>query len=316
MNQLKNLSLQQLSNWLAETSQSANLGKLPDYIPLLQQTNPNLLAFCILTGDNQLIAQGDIHHKFPLMSLIKPFLLLYLLSKFGEQSIFEKVGREPSNYQFNSLEQLQQDQGFPRNPMINSGAITLASLLPGEDGSTRCKNLQDWLNQQGNCNFSLDKAMLKSVLSCPNLRNQAIVEELTKFNQIQAPDIALDAYNHICCLSGNIIDLAYLGSLLVKPSHRISPAHCSIVRRIMTTCGLYEASESFAKIVKFPTKSGVSGAVLSIVPEQGAIASYSPPLDRQGNSIVSLLMIQKIAQYLGFAAERGNLDTAKVTDIP
>ena len=265
---------------------------------MLKQTNPNLLAVCILTGDNQLIAQGDMHHKFPLMSLIKPFILLYLLSQFGEQSIFEKVGCEASNYPFNSLEQLQQDQGFPRNPMINSGAITLASLLPGKDGYTRCKNLQDWLNQHGNCNVSLDQAMLKSVLSFPNLRNQAIVEELTKFKRIQAPDIALDAYNHICCLSGNIIDLAYLGSLLVKPSQTIPYEHCSIVRRIMTTCGLYEASESFAKIVKFPTKSGVSGAILSIIPEQGAIASYSPPLDPQGNSVVSLLIIQKIAQYL------------------
>ncbi|MGB5770051.1 MAG: glutaminase, partial [Crocosphaera sp.] len=63
-------------------------------------------------------------------------------------------------------------------------------------------------------------------------------------------------------------------------------------------CGLYEASENFAQIIGFPSKSGVSGAILSIVPEQGAIACYSPPLDAQGNSVASLFIIQKIAHYL------------------
>ncbi|MEA5534798.1 glutaminase [Crocosphaera sp. XPORK-15E] len=295
---LTNLTSQQLSQWLTEASQAANKGKLPNYIPLLQQTAPNLLAVCILPINHQINAQGDIDKTFPLMSIIKPFLLFYLLSQLGKEFIFNKVGRDPSNYPFNSLEQLQIDQGFPRNPMINSGAITLASLLPGKDGKTRSKNLQEWLNKQANCHLFLDKLMLKSVQSLPNIRNQAILQELVKQNQINEPEITLDAYNQICCLSGTIIDLARLGLLLVNCSPSLSQENCLIVREIMTTCGLYEASENFAKKVGFPTKSGVSGAILSLVPEQGAIACYSPPLDAEGNSISSLFIIKKIAQFL------------------
>ena len=297
MKQLTNLKPQQLYHWLTEASQQAKIGKLPNYIPLLNNIDSTLFAVCIITTDQHINLQGDSEIQFPLMSIIKPFLLLYLLSEFGQDFVCKKVGNYPSSYPFNSLEQLQLDKGFPRNPMINSGAITLASLLPGKDGNIRCNNLQKWLNKKGQCNLILDELMLNSVQSLPNIRNQEIIEYLSKKGHIKKPEITLDTYNKICCLSGTIIDLARLGLLLVK-SYDISPENCCIVRDIMTTCGLYQASENFANKVGFPTKSGVSGAILSIVPEQGVIASYSPPLDAEGNSIASLFIIQKIANYL------------------
>ncbi|MDJ0598962.1 MAG: glutaminase [Crocosphaera sp.] len=297
MKQLSNLSSPQLSNWLTQASKQAKKGTLPNYIPLLQQTNPSLLSICIITKNNYLLTQGDSYIKFPLMSIIKPFLLLHLLSKFGAKSIFKKVASEPSNYPFNSLEQLQLDQGFPRNPMINSGALTLASLLPGKDSDTRCHNLQQWLNKQSQCQLFLDELMLKSVQSLPNPCNQAIINELTRTNHINDPETTLDTYNKICCLSGTIIDLAKLGLLLINPP-KIDSKNASIVREMMTTCGLYEASKKFTDKIGFPSKSGVSGAILSIVPEQGAIACYSPPLNTQGNSVGSLYLIEKIANYL------------------
>ncbi|MDJ0659526.1 MAG: glutaminase [Crocosphaera sp.] len=297
MKQLSHLSSEQLWNWLIQAHQEAKKGELPHYIPLLKQVNPSLLTLCLITKDYYTLNQGDSHITFPLMSIIKPFLLLYLLSKLGEELLFRKVGSVPSNYPFNSLEQLRLDQGFPRNPMINSGALTLASLLPGKDGDTKCQNLQQWLNQQGKSELFLDELMLESVQSLPNPRNQAILDELTRKNHIKNPEITLDTYNKICCLSGTIIDLAKLGLLLVN-SQNIEQNYVSIVTKIMTACGLYEASKNLTTKIKFPSKSGVSGAILSIVPEQGAIACYSPPLDAQGNSVASLYMIEKIANYL------------------
>ncbi len=297
MKQLSHLPSEQLSNWLLEASQEAKKGKLPDYIPLLQQTEPSLLSISIITKNDNILTLGNSQITFSLMSIIKPFLLLYLLSELGEKIIFEKVGSQPSNYPFNSLEQLELDQWFPRNPMINSGALTLASLLPGKDSIQRCQKLQQWLNKQSQSHLFLDELMLKSVQSLPNPRNQAIIDELTKKNHIKDPEITLDTYNKICCLSGTIIDLAKLGLLLVD-SPNINPQNAAIVTNIMNTCGLYEASENFAKKIGFPSKSGVSGAILSIVPKQGAIACYSPPLDQQGNSIASLYIIEKIANYL------------------
>ncbi len=297
MKKLSDLSSEQLSYWFSEASEQAKQGKLPNYIPLLQQSEPTVFTFCIVTRNNYILSQGDSQKNFALMSIIKPFLLLYLLSELGEELIFKKVGSQSSNYSFNSLEQLQLDHGFPRNPMINSGALTLASLLPGKDSNTRCKNLQQWLNQQSECHLFLDELMLHSVQSLPNLGNKAIIDELSKTGQINEPEITLDTYNKICCLSVTVIELARLGLLLVN-SPNISSNNVTIVRNIMTTCGLYEASENFAKNIGFPSKSGVSGAILSVVPQQGAIACYSPPLDAQGNSVAGLYLVEKIAMAL------------------
>ncbi len=298
MKPLAALRQAQLDRWVKKAGERARMGKLPDYIPLLHQADPSCLAVYLITLDGQTYSFGDTEQTFPLMSAIKPFLLLYLLSHLGTEAVFKRVGREPSKYPFYSLEQLQADGGFPRNPAINSGAITLASLLPGRDAVSRCENLRNWLNQYENCQLFLSEPMLRSVRSVPNVRNRLLSRELASRGYIEDPEIALDTYNHLCCLSGTIIDLARLGLLLVRNSPSLPREYRDLVREIMTTCGLYEASAEFAQKVGLPTKSGVSGVVLSLVPSQGAIACYSPPLDELGNSVAGLLLVEQIAKYL------------------
>ncbi|WP_013322268.1 glutaminase [Gloeothece verrucosa] len=294
---LVDLKQEQLLKWVTQALERSQKGKIPDYIPLLQKADPNGFAAYILTV-HRAYSTGNLELTFPLMSVVKPFLLLYLLADLGSDAVFRRVGGQPSNYPFNSLEQLQIDRGFPRNPMINSGAITLASLLSGKDAAEACENLRLWLNKLGNCHLFLDELMLESVLSLPNVRNQALVQELAAKGSLDNPQLALNIYNYICCLAGNIVDLARLGLLLVSPPTALKVEHCQIVQEIMTISGLYESSGGFALKVGFPTKSGVSGVVLSLVPEQGVIACYSPPLDAQGNSVGGLFLIEQIAKAL------------------
>ena len=235
----------------------------------------------------------SIHPSNHLFSAIPVyFLLLYLLNHLGEDAVFRRVGKQASSYPFNSLTQLQEDSGFPRNPLINSGAIALADLLGGETPESRCENLLLWLNEMGNCQLFLDHSVLDSVHSYPNAHNQALSLELEKNGYISHRYLALETYNRICCLSGKIADLANLGQLILASSF------ADIVLEIMTNCGLYEASEKFAIEVGFPTKSGVSGALLSIVPKQGAIACYSPLLNEQGNSILGLNLLTYISRWM------------------
>jgi glutaminase len=276
-------------------------GKLPNYIPLLAQANPNWLAVQIQTITEQTYAVGDLSCIFPLMSVVKPFILLLLLQQIGAEIVFSHVGMEPSDLPFNSLTQLEADKGFPRNSMINSGAIALCSILPGRDASSRCENLRFWLNQIVGCQLSLDSQMLDSVRSLPNDRNLAITRLLAQSGRIQAPEITLDTYNHVCCLAGTIADLARIGMLLVQGNNAIAPQNRRTVNAVMTTCGLYQASARFAVEVGLPTKSGVSGAILSIVPTQGAIACYSPALDKTGNSKASIFLLQQLAQNLNLS---------------
>lgn len=291
MNRLARLRLKDIQAWVGEVHLSDRKGQTPYYIPVLKQVNPDVFALQIHCLEGEILSWGDETVTFPLMSVIKPFLLLCLLTHLGEDAVFRRVGKQASSYPFNSLTQLQEDCGFSRNPMINSGAIALADLLGGETPESRCENLLLWLNKMGNCQLFLDHSVLESVHSCPNVHNQALSLELEKNGYISDRYLALETYNQICCLSGKIADLASLGKLLLASSF------ADTVLEIMANCGLYEASQQFALEVGFPTKSGVSGALLSIVPDEGIIACYSPLLNEQGNSILGLNLLTHISHF-------------------
>jgi len=296
--QLSSLEPEQLAVWAKEAINRSKSGQIPAYIPLLAQADRQGFAVQIRAIDAQIVSWGSIAHTFPLMSVVKPFVLLYLLCELGEKTVFDCVGCEPSQLPFNSLTQLEIDQGKPRNPMINSGAIALASLIPGQNAVSRCQNLLDWLNQQANSQLFVDELMLDSVMTTPNQNNWNLAWKMVESGYIKNAEIALETYNRVCCLSGTVEDLAKLGMVLVNSGDRAMGENCRTVKALMATCGLYEASGRFALRVGLPAKSGVSGAMLSVIPGQGAIGFYSPPLDRDGNSIGGLFLLEKIAKTL------------------
>ncbi|MGI0485962.1 glutaminase A [Pantanalinema rosaneae CENA516] len=301
MTGLTALTQVQLDTWVRAVRIQPQTGRLPDYIPLLATANPDSFAVQVECMHGQTYAAGDLAQTFPLMSVVKPLMLLVLLEQLGSPTVFTWVGMDPSDQPFHSLLQLTADRGFPRNPMLNSGAIALASHLPGRDGDQRCEYLRQWLNQQSGASLVLDQAMLASVRSLRNEANRAIAHALAQAGSVDAIDITLDTYNQICCLSATVADLAKLGMLLVYPHRAISPTHQRLVNALMLTCGLYEASGRLAVQVGVPMKSGVGGALLAVVPRQGAIACYSPCLDEAGNSVAGLALLREMAQSLNLS---------------
>ena len=298
MNGLASLTYNDLAHWVQRAKTQITQGQIAQRIPLLAKTNPGWFAVHIHTQTGQSFSLGDIDRPFPLMSAIKPFQLLYLLEQVGLDTVFHWVGIQPSDAPFNSLEQLTLDGGRPRNPMINSGAITLSDKLPGKDGHDRCQRFCKWLNQQAGTCLTLDEIMLASVRSGSREPNQALVQLLAEAKQLNHPEMALDTYEQICCLSGQVTDLARLGMLLAIDRPSIAFQHRCAVNALMLTCGLYQASALYAVQIGLPMKSGISGALLAVVPRQGAIACYSPALDQVGNPIGGLALVEVLSQEL------------------
>jgi len=297
MSDLNTITLSRVEQWLAKIQQLELLGKLPSYIPILAQVDPQGMGIYIQSLDRPGYGWGASY--VPLMSVIKPFILLYALEEFGIEKIKLIVGNLPSDLPYNSVEQLQADGGFPRNPMINSGAIALCSHLPGSTGIEKCNNFRDWLNQYGQTNLCLDRQLLASVESLPNVINQNLTQHLARSGYLGSSQaVALDTYQRVCCLSSSLEELVKLGVGLIDPQAQIKSEHQLWVIELMQTCGLYEYSAEFARLVGLPTKSGVSGVLLSLVPQQGAIAIYSPPLDSTGNSVVGMALLKRIAADL------------------
>ncbi|WGV26443.1 glutaminase A [Halotia branconii] len=298
MKALVRLTNTELLTWIQQTKSLADQGKVCDRIPQLALANPRWFAAHICCVSGQTYSLGDTACVFPLMSIIKSFSFLYLLENMGADAVLHWVGVEPSDTAFNSLDQLIADRGYPRNPMINSGAITIADKLPGKTASDRTHNLCQWLNKLAGCQLYLDEVMLASVRASRAAANQAIANYLAETKHIKNLEIALDTYEQICCLSGRVEDLASLGKLLACNNDSLSLQNRQIVNAVMLTCGLYEASAKFAVQIGLPMKSGIGGGLLAIVPNQGAIACYSPALDNIGNPVAAIAFVEALSKHL------------------
>ncbi|MBC1224274.1 glutaminase [Nostoc sp. UCD121] len=298
MKGLEKLTTTELSAWVEQAKIQAKQGRVIDRIPQLVKANPGWFAVHVCCESGKNISFGDTACVFPLMSVIKTFSLLYLLEHFGAETVFGWVGVEPSDAPFNSLEQLVSDRGRPRNPMINSGAITLADKLPGKDATQRTFLFCQWLNQLAGCQLSLDEVMLASVRLTRATANEAIANYLTETGYLENLETALDTYEQICCISGQVEDLALLGKLLACESGLVNPQNRQTVNAVMSSCGLYEASAEFAVRIGLPMKSGIGGGLVAIVPGEGAIACYSPGLDDIGNPVGAIAFVEGLAQDL------------------
>jgi glutaminase len=297
---LRTLTTEQWQHWVGAARSQGPIGTLPTYIPQLAAVDRQAFALQVSDRQGLIYRAGDPALTFSLMSVIKPFLLLYCLHHRGTAWVRTKVGDRPSAKAYNSLSQLQEDQGFPRNAMINSGAICLADHVPGETALERCQTLADWLNQTAGCQLFLDQNLLTSVRSLPNPRNQAIAALMGEKKTLQRPALALDTYNHLCCLSGKISDCLRLGLLLPSPALPLTSETTRSVQKTLEHSGLYELSATFFKRTGFACKSGVSGVMLACLPTTppAVMVSYSPPLDSQGHSVVGLQLLESLAVAL------------------
>jgi len=295
----------QIEPWVQAALPLAAQGQVNPRIGYLAAADPAGFALHIERVAAPSLQAGTAAQRFPLMSVVKPLLLLYLLETAGAAAVDRWVGCRPSDLPFNALAQLEADQGFPRNPMINSGAITLAAQVDGSDALGACQRVCHWLNQRAGSQLALDRAVLASVAAGGREPNLALATALARSGHIANPARALAVYEHLCCLAGTVADLARLGCMLGRPGAVATPHRCR-VNAVMLGCGLYEASADYARRVGLPMKSGIGGGLLAVVPGQGAIASYSPALDATGNPVVGVALVETLATRLGLSLFDGS----------
>lgn len=107
-------------------------GSVASYIPELAKADKNKLGICLYTIDGNQFETGNTEDRFTIQSISKVMALCLALETFGAEFVFDHVGVEPSGEAFNSLVELDNRSNRPFNPMINSGAITVANLIGGK----------------------------------------------------------------------------------------------------------------------------------------------------------------------------------------
>ncbi len=283
-------------------------GKVADYIPALKRVDPSHFAMSLQLFDGTTYEIGDIEEKFSIQSISKVFTYSMTLPMY-EKEIYKRVNHEPSGNPFNSLVQLEYENGIPRNPFINAGAIVITDLLESKyRGKTFLKILDFIKKTCDNSEINYDKEVAVSEAKF-GFRNIALVNMMKSFNNI-TNDIGevMDVYFKQCSISMSTKELSravlYLANHGVDPITKkrfLSESQAKRVSSLMLTCGHYDASGDFAYRVGLPGKSGVGGGIVAIVPELMSICVWSPRLNTKGNSLVGTKALELFTTKTGLS---------------
>ncbi len=273
-----------------DVSSKENKGAIATYIPELAKISPDNFGICFLSIDNEEYKIGDWQTKFSIQSISKVLSLGLAYKIFGDK-IWERVGVEPSGTPFNSLIQLESDNGIPRNPFINSGAMVICDMLvshlenPKEDFLAYVREVCDSDQIQYSETVAASEASV-------GYRNKALCNFIKSFGNIEnEPKEVLDFYFYMCSIEMNCEELSKTFMFLVKDNFKttkgnkvLSNSKAKRVNAIMQTCGFYDESGEFSFKVGLPGKSGVGGGIVAIYPDKYCITVWSPKLNKKGNS--------------------------------
>lgn len=290
---------------IKKTEKYKGMGELASYIPELANVDPNSFAFCLVTVDGEVFSYGEIEKIFSIQSISKVLSLIMALRDNDPISVFEKVGSEPTSYEFNSLVPITDKA---TNPLINAGAMTTASMVKGANVEEKFDRILSYYKKLSSFEDSyMIKEVYESEMETTD-RNRAIAYYLKSKNIFSDnPNEVLDLYIRNCSIATNVCALAKMGAVLAnkgnKPNSKeklLSKKEVQIVVSQMATCGMYENSGRYLMEVGIPSKSGVSGGILGVVPGICGLGVYSPKIDKSGNSIRGIELFKMLAKDLGF----------------
>jgi glutaminase len=260
--------------------------------PALARVPGDLFGICVAGIGGNVYRVGDAGHEFTIMSVAKPFVFALVCELLGTEQVRHKLGVNATGLSFDSLAFVERGPDGRTNPMVNAGAIAATSLLSGFAGRE----------------LALSEEVFASA-SATNYRNRAIANLLASRGRIYAdPAEAVDLYTRQSCLLTSAEDLAVMSATLadggvnpVTGLRVVTPAVCQHVLAVMATAGMYETSGDWLFDVGVPGKSGIAGGIIAVSPGKGGLGTFSPLLDRAGNSVRGQLAARHLSRTLGLS---------------
>ncbi len=285
-----------------------NQGKVADYIPVLAKIDPHQFAMSVTCNDGRVFNVGATDKKFSIQSISKVYSFTLALRAYRAE-LYKRVWREPSGDPFNSLVQLEFEEGIPRNPFINAGAIVVCDTLVTHFKDGALTEILDFIKESAdNQEITVDKEVADSEME-HGFRNMALANLMKSFgnldNNVQN---VLKTYFAQCSvtmntkeLSRSMLYLANNGTDPITNKTFLSPSQAKRINAVMLTCGHYDASGDFAFRVGLPGKSGVGGGIVAVVPGKMSIAVFSPALNEHGNSLVGTKALELFTTKTGLS---------------
>ncbi|MBD2776869.1 glutaminase A [Iningainema tapete] len=280
-------------------------GKVANYIPELAKVNPDLFSVCIVTVNGEVYKVGDYNQLFTIQSISKVFVHGLALEDHGRDYVLTRVGVEPTGDAFNAIV-LDEQSKRPYNPMVNAGAIATTSLIKGSGPTERLNRMLEMFHRYIGHDVFVDISVFTSERTTGH-RNRAMAHLMLNFGMIDRNiDEALDLYFQQCSVMVNCLDLAVMAATLankginpITKEQAVDKRYIKDILSVMYTCGMYNFAGEWAYKVGIPAKSGVSGGIIAIVPNQMGIGVFSPLLDSRGNSVRGVKVCEELSQHLG-----------------
>ena len=282
-------------------------GNVASYIPELANVDADRFGIHVSTDDGRQYWAGDHLARFTMQSVVKPLILLQALMDSGSDAVRELVGVEATGKPFDAFNYSDQALSSAHiNPMINTGAIALCTLIRGNTYLDKFYRLLELARElTGNPQLNVDVAVYQSEKKTGS-KNRALAYMLKAYGLITDPvEDILDFYFRACSISVNCAELARMAHIFAnhgmhpETKERLFPReYARYVNAVLATCGMYDGSGEFALTVGFPAKSGVGGGIMGIIPHKMGVCAFAPSLDAHGNSVAGVRALVELSQAL------------------
>ena len=289
-----------------EASKSKKRGEVANYIPELSNVDGNKFGITLLDEEGNLFESGDTREPFSIQSISKVLTLSMAFKLLGDD-LWQRVDVEPSGDPFNHLALLEQENGIPRNPLINAGAIVVSDILVSLLKSPKQELLEYVRKITGDATIDYDKQVAASEKRT-GFKNYAAAHLIKSYGNLKnSVEEVLDFYFYQCALAMSceqLVKVFYIfanrGKCLQRNPY-LSLAQVKRINAIMLTCGFYDEAGEFAFEVGLPGKSGVGGGIVALLPEKFCVATWSPGLNPKGNSKLGMEALEKLTTKTGLS---------------
>ena len=277
-------------------------GAVADYIPELGKADPAHFGISLATLDGHVYEVGDTKVPFTIQSMSKPFVFALALDTLGAARVESAIGVEPSGDPFNSIR--LNAENHPFNPMVNAGAIACSGLIHEAKGNDAFEYIRQALGRFAGRKLDVDDAVYASE-SATGDRNRAI-GYLLRTNEVITENVpsVLDVYFRQCAVLVTARDIAVMAATLANRGFNpitgeqvLTPYAISRTLSVMTSSGMYDYAGEWIYRVGIPAKSGVGGGILAALPARLGLGSYSPRLDKHGNSVRGIKVCEALSSH-------------------
>src|SRR5215475_8237993 len=302
MNTMRSAAVRHAGNWAASMPLQRFLaachadfaadhgGEVAHYIPELSKADPDHFGISLATLDGHVYEVGDTRVPFTIQSMSKPFVFALALDSLGASRVESVIRLNAENHPF--------------NPMVNAGAIACSGLVHEAKGSGAFEHIRRELSRFAGRDLDVDEAVYASESATGN-RNRAI-GYLLRTNAVIKDNVAavLDVYFRQCAILVTARDTAIMAATLanrgvnpVTGEQVTTPYAISRTLSVMTSSGMYDYAGEWIYRIGIPAKSGVGGGIMASLPARLGLGSYSPRLDKHGNSVRGIKVCEALSAH-------------------